>query len=485
MSARRPALATAACVAFLIGIAPSAPADDVVRRPNIVLLLLDDQDAYSPMWDAMPATAEMTRDRGLTFVRAFAPTPICSPGRVTLISGKLAHNTDVYTLVGPTGGWRYPGNSPESFAVELDKLGYVNALFGKSWGPASIAPGFDVWCSLAGDRLYEGYGYVVYQQRRGSPLNAFDSSQYSTDFLADQTVAFLQNRANDPTPFFIWLAPTAPHLPLDPAPRHVAYAYRRWRGQLPRNADFNERDVSDKSSWLRNTAGARSAAVPYAINEYPKRMGSLMAVDEMMGRIRDVLEAQGKWENTVVIVTSDNGYNLGAHRLIHKMAPYEESIRIPLVMAGGGIAKGEVDKLVGLHDIGPTLITLAGGVWPTYMDGKSLDTFLRDGEDATIDWRQWLVTEYNSGGVRPGYNPGGAMRAGYAMDIPTYRSIRTETKKYIRFPGGEEELYDLVADPFELKNLLKTGRTVSVLAERDRLRALLNSGLRCEGPSCP
>jgi arylsulfatase A-like enzyme len=210
-----------------------------------------------------------------------------------------------------------------------------------------------------------------------------------------------------------------------------------------------------------------------------------MAVDEMMDRLRQVLQAQDKFENTVFIVTSDNGYNLGAHRLIHKMAPYEESIRVPLVMAGAGIEVGTSDHIVGLHDIGPTLITLAGGVWPTYMDGKSLDTFLRDGPDAPIVWREWLVTEYNSGGVRPGYNPGGAMRAGYAMDVPTYRSIRTNTKKYIRFPGGEEELYDLIADPFELSNLLKAGRTSAVLAERDHLRALLNQGLRCAGPTCP
>ena len=103
MSARRPALATAAFVALLVGIIPPAWADEVVRRPNIVLLLLDDQDAYSPMWDAMPRAAAMLRDRGLTFRNAFAPTPICTPGRVTLISGMLAQNSGVYTLAGPTG----------------------------------------------------------------------------------------------------------------------------------------------------------------------------------------------------------------------------------------------------------------------------------------------------------------------------------------------------------------------------------------------
>jgi len=119
--------------------------------------------------------------------------------------------------------------------------------------------------------------------------------------------------------------------------------------------------------------------VPYARQEYHKRMGSLLAVDEMMGRIRSVLVSQGRWDKTIVVVTSDNGYNLGAHRLIHKMAPYEESIRIPLYIAGPGISGGEVGKIVGLHDLAPTFLQLAGGQVPSYIDGKSLLPFLTTG----------------------------------------------------------------------------------------------------------
>lgn len=474
----------AALLAVVILAAGSRADDGPPRRPNIVLLLLDDQDAFSPMWDAMPETAAMVRDRGMNFRTAFAPSPICTPGRVTLLSGKLAHNTGVYTIAGPTGGWRFPPNSPQSFALELDRLGYVNALFGKTWGAVGIAPGWDTWCSLSGEHLYEGYNYIANEQTRGGPGFSYPSSIYSTDFLSDKVTRFLRNQADDSTPFFIWLAPTAPHLPLEPAPRHAAYAYRRWRGQLPTNPNFNERDVSDKSQWLRGSATVRSAAVPYAKNEYPKRMGSLMAVDEMMARIRDTLVAQGKWEDTVFIVTSDNGYNLGAHRLIHKMAPYEESIRIPLYIAGEGIPNVDLNKIVGLHDLGPTIIELAGGVWPGYMDGKSLALFLRYGPDVETVWRTSIVAEYNSGGVSPGYNPGGSMKAGYSLDVATYRSIRTETHKYIRF-GRDEELYDLRNDPFELSNLLKKHKNGPVVQLRDQLKARLVVEGHCEGANCP
>jgi N-acetylglucosamine-6-sulfatase len=473
-------------------IAGSAAASGQVAgtRPNIILLVLDDQDAYSPCWDAMPATSAMVRDRGVTFRTAIAPTPICTPGRVTLISGKLAHNTGVFTLVGPNGGARYNELTMGTFSATLDSLGYVNALVGKSWGDTAISSSFHVWCSLSGDKMYEGYGYIANLQRRGGPLNSFVSNQYSTDFLADRTVGFLQEMAGRPQPFFLWLAPTAPHLPLPPAPRHAAIARATWAGKLPKDVDYNERDVSDKSSWLRVTAAVRSAAVPYASQEYPKRMGSLLAVDEMMARVRDVLVAQGKWANTVVIVTSDNGYNLGAHRLIHKMAPYEESIRVTLVIAGPGIAHGVVDKIVGLHDIGPTIVALAGGPPQPAMDGKPLVPFLRAGNDlgpASVGWRSSIVTEYDSGGVTPGYDPGGAMRVGWELDIPTFRSIRTDRYKFIHWVAtGEEELYDLTADPFELSNLIHTSRgNRSVAALQSQLRARLMIEGSAAGPASP
>lgn len=483
----RVCLAVLLAYGIAIGVPGPAVGDDgPVNRPNIVLLLLDDQDAYSPMWEAMPITASLTRDRGLTFRNAFAPTPICTPGRVTLISGKLAHNSGVYTISGPTGGSRYPNNSTQSFAVVLEQLGYANALIGKTWGVIGLPPGFDYSCSLHGSAMYDGYQYEITESWRRGQGETYRPGEYSTDFLTNRACGYLRAQARSDRPFCLILAPTAPHLPLEPAARHRAYAYRRWRGKLPRDPNFNERNVSDKSSWLRSTAAVRSAAVPYAIGEYPRRMGSLMAVDEMIDQVRSVLVSQGKWDNTVLIVTSDNGYNLGAHRLIHKMAPYEESIRIPLVIAGGGIPHGEIDRIVGLHDIGPTLITLAGsGAWPIYMDGKSLMPFLRQGTDDEIPWRDALVTEYNGGGVHAGYNPGGSIGPGYGLDIPTYRSVRTDTEKYIRFASGEEEMYDLRADPFELNNLLKNSRNRATLARRDALKARLQVLLRASGPDSP
>lgn len=456
-------------------------------RPNVIMLVLDDQDAYTPFWDAMPVTAALVHDRGMNFTTAIAPTPICTPGRVTILSGRLAHNTGVYTLTGPYGFANYASQTPMSFPVLLSQLGYFNAHIGKDWkGGGGSDPGWHYWCSLGGNNLYSGTNYSVIEQWMGMPGRNYLSAKYSTDFIADRAEAVLTDLAAFPGPFCLMLTPTAPHLPLPPAQRHNRIATMLWKGQLPIRPNYNEPDVSDKSSWLIGTATTRSAAVPYANGEYHKRMGSLLAVDEMMLRLFRLLLAQGKWENTVVIVTSDNGYNLGSHRLIHKQAPYEESIRVPLSIAGPGIPHDTVDRIVGLHDLAPTLVELAGGPPPVYMDGKSLVPFLNDGSEADVpSWRTSIITEYDTGGVTPGYNPGGRMGPGYELDIPTYRSIRTEDFKYIAFTAtGEEELYALGFDPEEQYNLLKLD-PISFGPLRDALHYRMLVEMAGAGPTSP
>ncbi len=413
--------------------------NNIPIQPNILLLLLDDQDAYSPFWEAMPQTAAMVSS-GVNFRNAFSPTPICSPGRCTVLSGRLAHNTGVFTLVGPHGGWQFGSELGTTFAITLSQMGYTTAHFGKTWGGTQPEPGFQRWCALGGNNMYTGYGYQVTNYSVGGHASMYTSNVYVTDFLASQAVGYLRAQGDNPQPFFVCLAPTAPHLPLPPAPRHLDYAKEHWNGKLPIRPNFNEKDVSDKSSWLRSQAAVRSACVPYAKGEYFKRMGSLMSVDDMMVQVRNVLVAQGKWDNTILIVTSDNGYNLGSHRLIHKMAPYEESIRVPMYIAGPGIVAGQVNKMVGLHDLAPTFIQLAEAQVPGYIDGKSLLPFLVTGSDnGAPGWRTSLVTEYDTGGVHAGFNPGGAMRVGWELDIPTYRSVRTDRFKYIYWVATGEE----------------------------------------------
>src|SRR5262249_9465250 len=146
-------------------------------------------------------------------------TPICTPGRCTFLSGRLAHNTGVFTLVGPNGGANFNGQVGSEFSVALTQLGYINGHFGKSWGETQPNPGWQRWLAGGGNNMYTGYGYEVTDARGGGPGVVYTGRDYITDFLAREAVRFLQQDAPPGRPFFICLAPTAPHLPLPPAPR--------------------------------------------------------------------------------------------------------------------------------------------------------------------------------------------------------------------------------------------------------------------------
>lgn len=490
--------------------------------PNIVMLVFDDEDIVnSPFLTAMSVLTSF-KSSGAWFTTCISPTPICAPGRCTLLTGRLAHNTGVYTLSGPYGPGNFKGSMANAFPAQLKNAGYTTAMIGKPWGATTSAdPGWSFWSAWGGSHFYEGTTVDVTEVSLAGKSSSYTQSTSSyggsiitTDFMSDKAVAFLQAVAGNTNPFFLMLTPTAPHLPLPPADRHKAYAQATWQGKLNHTPNYNEPDVSDKSNWLISQQATRSESVPYADQEYWWRMGSLMAVDEMIGRIRDTLVAQGKWANTVLIVTSDHGYNLGSHRLIHKMAPYDESIRIPLFIYGPGIQPCVINRIVGSHDLGPTILDLAGiptpipvapkglglsrddgigqrllATAPTTvdsMDGKSLVPFLRTGSNNAVPfWRRSIITGYVTGGVNAGYQPSGTLGAAWKLDIPTYTSIRLEAQKYVWWAAtGEEEIYDLVNDPYENYNLLKTSPgTYTALAAT--LNARMNVEVALAGPNCP
>jgi arylsulfatase A-like enzyme len=490
--------------------------------PNIVMLVFDDEDIVnSPFLDAM-AVLSSFKSSGAWFTTCISPTPISSPARCTLLTGRLAHNTGVYTLSGNYGPGNFQGSMADAFPAKLQNAGYTTGFIGKPWGATtSIDPGWSFWSAWGGSNFYTGTSVDVTEVSLAGKSSSYTQTTSSyggsiitTDFMSDKAYAFLQATASNTNPFFLLLTPTAPHLPLPPATRHQAYAQATWQGQLDHTPNYNEPDVSDKSNWLISQAATRSESVPYADQEYWWRMGSLMAVDEMIGRIRDTLVAQGKWANTVLIVTSDHGYNLGSHRLIHKMAPYDESIRIPLFIMGPGIQPCVINRIVGSHDLAPTILDLAGIAAPIpaapkglglsrddgigqrllatapvptdSFDGKSLVPFLRSGSNSGAPfWRHSIITAYVTGGVNAGYQPSGTLGAAWKLDIPTYTSIRTDTNKYVYWSAtGEEEVYDLVNDPYENYNLLKT-YPGTYTALRATLAARMNVEVALAGPNCP
>lgn len=509
------------------------------KRPNLILLLFDDLDAVvtPPYFAEVLPTLMKEVAQGLTFTEAFAPTPICCPARTTLLTGLLGHNTGVLTNGGKLGGYgafMRNGNERRTVALALQKGGYLTALVGKYMNGyhqtrgklPPIPAGWDEWSAFVDPlmRSYTGYQYRLLDKRFDAPRARVKRygkrpQDYSTDVLRDRALDFLTRaESQDDRPFFLMLTPTSPHYPLQAAPRHAQKA-QKWRNTLPTdrpNYFTPGESLAHRPMWLKQTWKKRTSRTSknYLQLEWYRRMGSLYAMDELFSALVARLKALGEWENTLLMVTSDNGYNLGAHGLQHKMAPYEESIRVPFWVMGGALEKGAAPQSlprsdahwITLADVAPTWLELAGIPLERPLDGRSLAPLLAG--QAVTSWRSDFLIQYAGRGAGDGIAaemPRLALKSApaVALDIPEFVGLRAQVPDpdgrarvytYVEwvpvsnrrgkpiFPSGYE-LYDLTADPWEQHNLLYTDP-----ARADRLGNLLHERLlslaECRGESC-
>lgn len=481
-----------------------SPAIDAERqnagRPNLVLVLADDLDALTaPIWDALPQTQRLLKDRGLSFDHAYSPTPICCAARASILTGQYGHNTGVLTNGGEYGGWEtFVANGGEdvTFALALHDAGYRTALIGKYMNGIEadalhIPPGWDDWVVGTDINFYTGYNYTL--NDNGLPLSFGENPEdYSTDVLVGRALDFLdETEVNDEQPFLLYFAPTAPHLPLPPAPRHADNPYRN--ATAPHRANFNEADITDKSSWLRASGGRRQTSVlRWNDTDFANRMGSLYALDEAVAQLVQRLLEDGELDNTWIIFTSDNGYNLGSHRLLHKMAPYDESVRIPLVAWGPGVRQGTDSRFALLTDLAPTFLELAGVPVPDRIDGRSLVPLLTG--NATPSWRSDFVGQYRGGDAVNSIGlelPPAFVYLATGLDVPTWRALRTTDYLYIEWYDEAEigfheyELYNLKKDPYELNNLLRNAITsIPYRNLAAQLQSRLDQLTACAGLNC-
>jgi arylsulfatase A-like enzyme len=230
----------------------------------------------------------------------------------------------------------------------------------------------------------------------------------------------------------------------------------------------------------------------FAINDwdYRNRMGSLYAFDDLVASVVSELESEGVLDNTYLVFAGDNGYQLGAHRLIQKMAPYEESVRVPLVIAGPGVPAGQVDQMTLLTDVAPTILDLAGVTVPADVDGVSLAPLLRGADPST--WRTDFVGAYASSGQDADTGIAQELIAGLAtkyLDVPRWQALRTQDHLYVEWPqhdgSTERELYDLRSDPYQMTNLVATPDGLQAHQDLvDRLAARLTELSACSGATC-
>jgi N-acetylglucosamine-6-sulfatase len=433
---------------------PPARAVDAPGKPNIVLIVTDDQ-RWDTLW-AMPTVQSELIDHGIEFVNAFASNPLCCPSRASILTGLYSRSNGVYTNA---GGSRYGGftafDDRSTVATWLQDEGYRTGLFGKylnGYGATEyVPPGWDRWFST-----FDNGGFYDYRAVSDGTAQQFgsDRSDYGTDVLATKTVSFI-NETEPSTPLFAYFAPHAPHDPATPAPgdgRSFA-DLPRWRPD-----SYNERDISDKPGYIRENSRL-DAAERREIDRFRRdQYQSLLAVDRAVGDIVQALEDTDRLSNTMIVFMSDNGMSWGEHRWDKKVVPYEESIRLPFVIRfDPAIETPRTDEhLVVNVDLAPTFVRIAGSP-VTGFEGRSLVPLF--GSD-DVAWRTDFLLEHltKSNGDR---------------GVPTYCGVRTERYKYVRYSTGERELYDLERDPLELINGVRRDRYADVLRSlRSRLKEL-------------
>jgi arylsulfatase A-like enzyme len=468
-------------LALLVGLstlAASQHSDSLTTaqsQPNFVVILVDDLDSDSV--SRMPAVNRLLRASGVTFTRFFATTPLCCPSRASILRGQYAHNHRVLRNTGEDAGFAAfyaTGHETETIATTLDGAGYETALVGKYLNgyanPRSantyIPPGWDYWVAGVDHDAYNSFNYDL--NVNGELVShGRNERDYLTDVLSAHALGFLDRSTGSGQPFFLYLAPYAPHSPATPAPRHKGM----FAGETaPRGPAFNERNIQDKPDWVQSSR-LSDERISRIDSGYQDRLESLMAVDEMVDVVVARLNEHGVLDSTYVVFLSDNGYFLGEHRQPHgKDAPYDAASRVPMIVRGPGIAAGTTVEKIALNiDLFPTIAELAGVAVPSFVDGRSL-TPLLVGHDA--DWREVGLIE--------GFGKETESNEGSESSTPAFRALRSENTMFAEYETGERELYDLRTDRHQISNIARNTPKALLREYSRRLDALV----ACAGSEC-
>ena len=425
-------------------------------KPCFILILSDDQRAdalgcagnphiRTPNLDALAA-------RGRRFTNAFVTCSICSPSRAACLTGLYGSVNGVMNL---GGRLRRPG---ETYAQALRAAGYRTGHVGK-WHLANRPEdcGFDRVACFEANGPYRGR--KVAEQGKARVVEGFID-----EYVADQSIAFLEESAKSGAPFVLSVCTQAPHMAWDPRPETLAL-YDAAR--LPVPPTWKD-GLAGKPPYLGDSR-FRRRALQYGYDHEEGIRGHLRAyyaaitdMDAALGRVFKAVETTGLAGRTTLVFMGDNGWAMGDHGLTSKVLPYEPMFRVPLIVAGPGVRAGVDHRLVLNIDAYPTLLELAGLRAPRRVHGASLVPLLQGREDAP--WREAFLYE----APVP------------ELDSRPLLAVRTARWKYIRTldpdrPGQPawEELYDLEGDPGERVNLaLRDAPPAALAAMRDRLEEL-------------
>ena len=409
-----------------------------VKPRNILFVLTDDHryDALGFMktqsFGDTPTLDRLARE-GVHFRNAFVTTALCSPSRASILTGLYAHQHRVVDNNHPIppGLVFYP--------QYLQRAGYETAFIGK-WHMGVETdrpqPGFDHWVSFKGQGSY-------LPEENGLNINGHKVPQkgYITDELTDYALDWIGTR-DGKRPWMMHLAHKAVHSEFIPAERHKG----RYEKEVFRYPDTMKPGVAGRPMWVENQRNSwHGVDYPYHgkldVGDYYKRyMETLLAVDEGLAKVIDLLARRGELDDTLIVYMGDNGFMFGEHGLIDKRAAYEESMRVPLLARCPSLFEpGTIEQVVANIDIAPTMLACAGLEAPAGMAGSDMLPLIAG---KSVPWRKDLLYEYYWERNFP--------------QTPTVHALREDRYKYVHFHGiwDLDEVYDLAIDPHESDNLL-------------------------------
>ena len=462
--------AVLACACGLIAAVPAT----AQRRPNILFIFSDDHayQAISAYRHRLPLLETPHIDRiareGMIFHRAMVPNSICGPSRATVLTGKYSHANGFFNNTNS----RFDG-SQQTFPKLLQGAGYQTALVGK-WHLVTDPTGFDFWEILPGQGVY----YNPPMIRLGQKVQY---TGYTTDIITDLAIDWLAKRETT-RPFMMMVQHKAPHREWSPALRHLGWNKDRrfpepatlfddyaGRGSAEKNQDmtlektFTELDAKlivpaslneeQRVAWnayyeprnasFRNANLQGRDLVRWRYQRYlHDYLGSVLAVDESVGRLLRHLDDSGLARDTIVVYSSDQGFFLGEHGWFDKRWIFEESLRTPLLVRWPGVVKaGTANRhLVSNVDFASTFLEAAGLKPPSDLQGRSLLPLLRG--RTPRDWRRSFYYHYYE---FPGFH---SVRRHYGVVTDRYKLVH-----FYEPDADYWELFDREKDPAELRSV--------------------------------
>jgi N-acetylglucosamine-6-sulfatase len=447
---RWPLLAFAVVLASAACTSGSSNHSSKSKRPNIVVILSDDQ-----RWDSMAQLPELNASRQWArFTNYFVEEPQCCPSRATLFTGRYSHHTGVDTL---NNGKNL--DDSRTIATMLHDAGYRTAQFGKYLNGYPFAPGHPTPPGWDDFVAYEGpVVYFNYRLNENGNLVSYRSKpeDYSTDVLTKLARQFIHGTAAS-DPVFVYLSLNAPHytdvgLPI-PAPRDRGSCKNE---QFPNPPNFNAHDTVSEPDWMRGEKPAPPAEMAIA---RAATCETLRGVDHAVTSIIAELKQTGRLDNTYILFTSDNGYAFGEHRLQGKGDLYDEAIRVPMLVRGPDVKPKTLSRLTSNVDVTPTILDWASvKAPPGFLDGTSFAANLR-GSSHPPDPQEILLR-----GCRTATGTSGVC-GGYPTNMGFAWGLRTKQYKYVEYHDGYIQLFDLKTDPYELTNLAPDPGHASIVAD--------------------